>query len=102
LKLGLYAGPCYVVTANESIDYFGQTVNCASRVQHLAESGEIVLEEDVFDALPEADRAQLRIVEKISAKVKGVEQPLRLVRTRLVSIDDICATDATSGQRNVA
>jgi class 3 adenylate cyclase len=71
-------------------------------VQHLAESGEIVLEEDVFDALPEADRAQLRIVEKISAKVKGVEQPLRLVRTRLVSIDDICATDATSGQRNVA
>jgi len=103
LKLGLYAGPCYVVTANESIDYFGQTVNCASRVQHLAESGEIVLEEDVFDALPEADRAQLRIVEKISARVKGVEHPLRLVRTCLVSAGDVGTGDAAgSGQRNVA
>ena len=88
LKLGLFAGPCYVVTANDAIDYFGQTVNCASRVQHLAESGEIVMEEDVFDALPEADRAQLRVVEKISANVKGVEQPLRLVRTCLEDIAD--------------
>ncbi|MDB4933164.1 MAG: Adenylate cyclase [Labilithrix sp.] len=95
LKLGLYAGPCYVVTANDTIDYFGQTVNCAARVQHLAESGEIVLEEDVYDELPEADRAQLRVVEKVSAKVKGVEQPLRLVRTRLVE-------DRSASQRNVA
>jgi adenylate cyclase len=102
LKLGLYAGPCYVVTANESIDYFGQTVNCASRVQHLAESGEIVLEEHIFDALPEEDRAQLRVVEKISAKVKGVELPLHLVRTCLVREGDVGATDAPSGQRNVA
>ena len=105
LKLGLYAGPCYVVTANESIDYFGQTVNCASRVQHLAESGEIVLEEDVFDELPEADRALLRIVEKITAKVKGVEQPLRLVRTCLASDGSAAsgdASDPSSRQRNVA
>jgi class 3 adenylate cyclase len=100
LKLGLYAGPCYVVTANDTIDYFGQTVNCASRVQHLAESGEIVLEEDVYDALPEADRAQLRIVEKVSAKVKGVEQPLRLVRTRLASEEQ--SHDEKAVQRNVA
>jgi class 3 adenylate cyclase len=102
LKLGLYAGPCYVVTANEAIDYFGQTVNCASRVQHLAESGEIVLEEDVFDALPDADRAQLSIVEKISARVKGVEHPLRLVRTRLAPPGALEAGEAASGQRNVA
>ena len=83
LKLGLFSGPCYVVTANDTIDYFGQTVNCAARVQHLADSGEIVFEESVYDDLPEADRAQLQVVEKISAKVKGVEEPLALVRTRL-------------------
>ena len=51
LKLGVFAGPCYVVTANSTLDYFGQTVNCASRVQHLAESGEIVLEESAFAAV---------------------------------------------------
>jgi adenylate cyclase len=83
LKLGFFSGACYVVTANDSIDYFGQTVNCAARVQHLAESGEIVFEESVYEDLPDADRAELVLVEKVSAKVKGVEEPLRLVRTRL-------------------
>jgi class 3 adenylate cyclase len=83
LKVGMFAGPCYVVTANETIDYFGQTVNCASRVQHLAESGEVVLEEAVFEALPEDARAALRVVERLSARVKGVEEPLRLVRAAL-------------------
>ena len=84
LKLGLFAGPVYVVTANDTIDYFGQTVNCASRVQHLADSGEIALEEDTYDQLPEGVRAELHVVERISTRVKGVEEPLRLVRTRLV------------------
>jgi len=84
LKLGLFAGPCYVVTANETIDYFGQTVNCASRVQHLADSGEIALEEDVYARLPEKERAELHVVEHLEARVKGVAEPLRLVRTRLV------------------
>lgn len=83
LKLGLYAGPCYVVTANDAIDYFGQTVNCASRVQHLADSGQIVMEEHVYDALPEKDRALLEVVEKVETRVKGVEHPLRLMKTRL-------------------
>ena len=84
LKLGLFAGPCYVVTANDSIDYFGQTVNCASRVQHLADSCEIAMEEDLFAQLPDRERAELCVVEHIVARVKGVEEPLRLVRTRLV------------------
>lgn len=96
LKLGLFAGPCYVVTANESIDYFGQTVNCAARVQHLADSGEIVLEASVFDGLSEEERAQVEVVERLEARVKGVEQPLQLVRTRLRS-------EASAGaQRSVA
>lgn len=82
LKVGLFAGPCYAVNANQTLDYFGQTVNCASRVQHLAESGEIVLEESAFDGLDEATRSQLSVVEKIEAKVKGVDEPLHLVRTR--------------------
>jgi len=98
LKLGLYAGPCYVVTANDTIDYFGQTVNCASRVQHLAESGEIVFEEDLYSELPEADRAQLVVVERIETRVKGVEHPLRLVKTRLAEESASVAAD----HKNVA
>lgn len=85
LKLGLFTGACYVVTANETIDYFGQTVNCASRVQHLAESGEIVLEDSLFERLPAADREALSLVERLEARVKGVDEPLRLVRARLAA-----------------
>ncbi len=85
IKLGLFAGPCYVVTANDAIDYFGQTVNCASRVQHCAESGEIVFEEEVWERLPAADKAKLHLVAPLTTTVKGVEHPLRLVRTKLAS-----------------
>jgi adenylate cyclase len=83
LKLGLYAGPCYVVTANGALDYFGQTVNVASRVQHLAGSGEIVMPRDVYESLGDADRARLEMREPLSARVKGVEKPLDLVRVAL-------------------
>jgi class 3 adenylate cyclase len=38
LKIGIHEGPCLAVTLNERQDYFGQTVNVASRVQGLAAS----------------------------------------------------------------
>ncbi len=85
IKIGLFAGPCYVITANDAIDYFGQTVNCASRIQHCAESGEIVFEADVFERLSEADRGKLRLVERFQTHVKGVEHALELVRTKLAT-----------------
>jgi len=83
LKLGLYAGACYVVTANGALDYFGQTVNVASRVQHLAESGDIVMPRAVFDLLNPEDRGRLVEKERLEARVKGVDAPLDLVRVRL-------------------
>jgi class 3 adenylate cyclase len=83
LKVGLYAGACYVVTANGALDYFGQTVNVASRVQHLAGSGEIVLPAEVFEALEPAERDRIVERERFEARVKGVEDPLQLVRVGL-------------------
>jgi class 3 adenylate cyclase len=41
LKIGIHEGPCIAVSLNERQDYFGQTVNIASRVQNLATSREI-------------------------------------------------------------
>jgi class 3 adenylate cyclase len=42
LKIGIHEGPCLAVTLNERQDYFGQTVNIASRVQGLAQSRSIL------------------------------------------------------------
>jgi class 3 adenylate cyclase len=41
LKIGIHEGPCLAVMLNDRQDYFGQTVNIASRVQGLAQSRSI-------------------------------------------------------------
>jgi class 3 adenylate cyclase len=41
LKIGIHEGPCLAVTFDDRQDYFGQTVNIASRVQGLAASHRI-------------------------------------------------------------
>ncbi len=104
IKLGLFGGPCYVITANETIDYFGQTVNCASRVQHCAETGEIVFAADLWQRLPEEDRARLRLVAPLQAMVKGVEHPLELVRTKLVTeiVSERLRSPSASGSASVS
>jgi class 3 adenylate cyclase len=72
LKIGIHEGPCLAVTLNDRLDYFGQTVNIAARVQGLAVSSSIfatgsVIEHPVSSKLlgtagvtPEAQRAALR------------------------------------------
>ncbi len=49
LKMGIHEGSCLAVTLNGQQDYFGQTVNIASRVQGLAGSRAIVLTEPVVE-----------------------------------------------------
>ena len=41
LKIGIHEGPCLAVSLNDRLDYFGQTVNIAARVQGLAVSRSI-------------------------------------------------------------
>jgi class 3 adenylate cyclase len=48
LKIGIHEGPCIAVNLNERQDYFGQTVNIASRVQHLATPREIMATEAIL------------------------------------------------------
>src|SRR5712672_3110036 len=49
LKIGIHEGPCLAVTLNGQQDYFGQTVNIASRVQGLAATRSIVVTESVVE-----------------------------------------------------
>ena len=49
LKMGIHEGSCLAVTLNGQQDYFGQTVNIASRVQGLAASRAIVVTESVVE-----------------------------------------------------
>lgn len=42
-KLGVYAGACLAVRANDRLDFFGTTVNLAARLQAQAEGGQLVI-----------------------------------------------------------
>ncbi|MBA1157507.1 adenylate/guanylate cyclase domain-containing protein [Microvirga mediterraneensis] len=55
LKIGIHEGPCLAVTLNDRQDYFGQTVNIASRVQGLAVSRAIFATDAVVEN-PEASQ----------------------------------------------
>ena len=80
LKLGLHSGPCYVITANGMLDYFGQTVNVAARLQGLAASGECTLTRDSFDSVPEALRAGFSVDRTTpAARLKGVDAAVDVV-----------------------
>src|SRR5258708_9825452 len=49
LKIGIHEGPCLAVTLNERQDYFGSTVNIASRVQGLAVTPSILATDSAID-----------------------------------------------------
>ena len=64
----------------DRLDYFGQTVNIAARVQHLADADEIHVSESVYEA--EGVKAQLATlaVDSIMTKLKGIQQDMRVYR----------------------
>jgi class 3 adenylate cyclase len=84
LKIGIHEGPCLAVNLNERQDYFGQTVNIASRVQGLATSRSILTTAPVVNH-PEASAileaggltpmAQQRAVRGIAGEVAIYEIP---------------------------
>jgi len=49
LKMGIHGGHCLLVTLNNRIDYFGQTVNIAYRLLRLAKGGELCLSIDICE-----------------------------------------------------
>jgi class 3 adenylate cyclase len=73
LKIGAHCGPSIAVTLNENLDYFGQTVNVAARVQSLAEAGEICISEALYGAPGVADVLAGRDVQAFEAPLRGVE-----------------------------
>jgi class 3 adenylate cyclase len=56
LKIGMHEGPCLAVMLNDRLDYFGQTVNIAARVQGLAESRTILATQAVVGNSMAAER----------------------------------------------
>ncbi len=76
----MHKGAAIAVTLNDRLDYFGQTVNIAARVQNLAGADEIFVSQDVYDAANVKDRLAGFEVEPHTAELRGVEQAMQVFR----------------------
>jgi class 3 adenylate cyclase len=79
VKIGIHEGPCLAVMLNERQDYFGQTVNIASRVQSLSTSQEIHITGPVIEAPGVAS-----ILEKKAIRPIQKEAALRGIADKIV------------------
>ena len=80
LKIGIHEGPCLAVNLNDRQDYFGQTVNIASRVQNLADSHAIFATEPVVENPHSAEiLAKVGLVPvPQSIQLKGVTERVKI------------------------
>jgi class 3 adenylate cyclase len=80
LKIGIHRGHSMAVTVNERIDYFGQSVNIAARVQGLAGANEVYLTADVFNSPGVQDTLKAHHVLPDEVLVKGVSEKLQVYK----------------------
>lgn len=76
LKIGVHEGPCIAVAMNERQDYFGQTVNIASRVQGLASAQSIFATGSVIADHKTAEllKARSLVPTAHAAALRGIER----------------------------
>ncbi len=75
LKIGIHHGAAIAVTLNNQLDYFGQTVNIASRVQEMADAGEIWITEEAWFYPGVQELLGPYPVEPRTAEFQGVGHP---------------------------
>jgi class 3 adenylate cyclase len=81
VRLGAHVGPCISVTLNERLDYFGATVNIASRVSHLSHGDDVVLTTAMLENQEaRAEARQHGHLEDFESALHGYEQHFRLQR----------------------
>ena len=82
--MGLHSGPALAISAGQSVDYFGQTVNIAARVQGLADAGDICLTSALNDndAIPALLASAGYRGNAELARLKGVSAAEQIYRYR--------------------
>jgi class 3 adenylate cyclase len=85
LRVGLHTGPCIVVALNGRLDFFGTTVNTASRIEAQASGEDVVLSEAMWlnpDARAFAEATGP--VEPFTVNLRGLSDSQTLYRLKLL------------------
>lgn len=80
IKIGIHHGAAIAVTLNDELDYFGQTVNIASRVQEMADAAEIWITEAVWRYPGVEELLAQHSVEAQTSTLQGIDRPMTVLR----------------------
>ena len=83
LKVGVHRGRAIAVRLNDRIDYFGQHVNIAARVQGLAGVNEVCLTGAVMEAPGVSDIVKGRPASRDYQNLKGIGQKMEIYRIEI-------------------
>lgn len=90
-KLGVCAGPCLAVRANDRLDFFGTTVNLAARLQARATGGQLVI------------TAELSTHPEVAALIGAFSRaPFRAALKGIAAEQDLIAVDVRSNAPRAA
>ncbi len=89
-RVGLNTGP----VIQRDNDIFGEVVNVASRMQGVAEKGEVVLTQPTFEEIKELARC----TPGGRVQVKGIQEPIMVYYAKEVTADVNAVTDAVGAQ----
>jgi len=84
LKVGVHRGRAIAVRLNDRIDYFGQDVNIAARVQGLADVNEVCVTETVMEAPGVNEIVKNRSVSHDYESLKGIGQKMGIHRLAIL------------------
>jgi class 3 adenylate cyclase len=85
LNIGLHEGPCLAVVLDERQDYFGQTVNVASRVQGLADPSAILATKPIIEGANVAGilaKAGATATPRQASSLRGVSEVVAIYEVR--------------------
>ena len=80
MRVGIHGGPCIATETNQAIDFFGTTVNVASRTERVAAAGEVALTQSVLEAPGVASLLVTRAIEpeRVRVQFKGIKKPVQV------------------------
>ena len=90
LKIGIHHGAAIAVTLNDELDYFGQTVNIASRVQEMADAAEIWITEEVWHYPGVQALLEPYSPEERTAEFRGIEQLMTVMKIGSAGSGETC------------
>ena len=86
IKIGVHKGSSIAVTLNDRLDYFGQTVNMAARVQGLADAEEIYITDSIYDVEEVQSEINKYTVLPERTKLKGIEEEVNVYKVLIENV----------------